>query len=680
MFDGTKRGVRQYSLDGELVKQAVDGAKMGVWQFDISTRTFVWNDSYYEIMGIEKDRHLNFDTISDYIHADDTAYVREALVKSLESKTQYSIQFRITRPNDNRMIWIQSTGDVVINETGTPETMVGTAFDITHIKEAELKAASADRAKSEFLANMSHEIRTPMNGIMGVCDLLAQRDMDASDRELLDVIQRSSNALLTIINDILDFSKIESGQMELNPEAFNLKDSIEDVMALLAHARQTNELDILVRYQPDLPRSFIADGGRIRQIITNIVGNALKFTESGHVLVDVGGETQGQTAQLNIKISDTGIGIPPEQLDSIFDKFKQADGTATRKFGGTGLGLSIAKSFIELMGGTISVESEIDVGSIFNISLNLPISDVEISPARQLPSQENLNILVIDDNEINRSILKEMLSYWTWNCAAASSAKIGLSILRKAQENNVTIDAIILDYQMPEYDGKAFLKTMRSFPEYNDIPVIVLSSVDSADLAAKMRGLGAHSFMTKPPRSSAIFNTINGAVINSKFEEPIKIENTKPRPDQAAEQTYQNESYSADLTRKVDILIAEDNEINQMFVKHMMNEFEWSFEIAENGKLAVETWKKMKPQLIFMDISMPEMNGYEATQAIRDVEKAQGLPRTPIIALTAHAMRGDREKCLEAGMDDYMSKPLSVKKMNACLNDWLGEGRDKKSA
>ena len=181
MFDGTKRGVRQYSLDGELVKQAVDGAKMGVWQFDISTRTFVWNDSYYEIMGIEKDRHLNFDTISDYIHADDTAYVREALVKSLESKTQYSIQFRIARPNDNRMIWIQSTGDVVINETGTPETMVGTAFDITHIKEAELKAASADRAKSEFLANMSHEIRTPMNGIMGVCDLLAQRDMDASD-------------------------------------------------------------------------------------------------------------------------------------------------------------------------------------------------------------------------------------------------------------------------------------------------------------------------------------------------------------------------------------------------------------------------------------------------------------------------------------------------------------------
>jgi len=237
-----------------------------------------------------------------------------------------------------------------------------------------------------------------------------------------------------------------------------------------------------------------------------------------------------------------------------------------------------------------------------------------------------------------------MLSYWTWNCAAASSAKIGLSILRKAQEKNVAIDAIILDYQMPEYDGKDFLKAMRSVPEYHDIPVIVLSSVDSADLAAKMRGLGAHSFMTKPPRSSAIFNTINGAVINSKFEEPIKIENTKPRPDQAAEQTYQNESYSADLTRKVDILIAEDNEINQMFVKHMMNEFEWSFEIAENGKLAVETWKKMKPQLIFMDISMPEMNGYEATQAIRDVEKAQGLSRTPIIALTAHAMREDREK------------------------------------
>ena len=657
------------NLNGELVKLAVNSAKMGVWQLDIESQDIIWNQALYGLMGLPTDQPINYNTITELIHEEDIVRVKGSVAQSIAEGAQYSIEYRVIRPDTGKTIWMNFTGNVIKDKNGKAKTMVGTGYDITHLKEAELKAESSDRAKSEFLANMSHEIRTPMNGIMGVCDLLMHRDMASSDIELLSIIQRSGDALLTIINDILDFSKIESGQMELSPEPFDLKSSIEDVTALLANAKNDNGVDVLVRYQPDLHSNFTGDGGRIRQVITNILGNAIKFTKEGHVLVDVGGRTKNGIASLDFSITDTGIGIPPEKLDVIFDKFRQADNSTTRRFGGTGLGLSIARSFIELMGGELKVESEVGVGSAFSFTIDLPIHTDTQALAPSRITQQDLNVLVVDDSDVNRDILKEMLNHWNWDCALAPSAKKGLSALQKAYENNINIDLVILDYQMPDHDGKDFLKVMRAHSRFDHIPVIMLSSVDSHELALRMKNMGAAGFMTKPTRSSALFNMINDVVHSGTLADITEADkNARNRITQTLESTPKGPSQDENA---VDILIAEDNEVNQMFVHHAMDEFDYKYKLVENGKLAVEKWKLLKPKLILMDISMPELNGYEATQTIRDLEKAGGLERTPIIAVTAHAMKSDKQKCLDAGMDDYLSKPLSVSKLRDSLKTWL---------
>jgi len=541
------------------------------------------------------------------------------------------------------MIWVKQVGQYDKAENGNPARFSGAGIEITHLKEAELRAEQADRAKSEFLANMSHEIRTPMNGIMGITDLLLHRDLSPKDEELLAIIQRSGNALLTIINDILDFSKIESGQMELEAHPFNLKDSIEDVTALLANTKPDNDVDVLVRYAPGLPSSFVGDGGRIRQIITNILGNALKFTEEGHVLVDISGAVADDTASLTFSIKDTGIGILADKVDLIFDKFRQADGSTTRRFGGTGLGLSIAKSFIELMGGELHVESEANVGSNFSFTIDLPVHQCAEQKASDVPNQTNLNILVIDDNQINRGILKEMLQHWQWSCVAVGSAKAGLATLQKASEKNIKIDMVILDYQMPEHDGHDFLKAMRKHSRFDDIPVIMLSSVDSAKLSRVMQNAGAAKFITKPPRSSVLFDSINTIVHGNRLEATENAEFYEElayKPELVQTNDVQAEVAEVDkmAAKQVQVLIAEDNEVNQMFASHAMDEY-----------------------------------GYEATKAIRDIEAAKGLPRTPIIALTAHAMKGDKQDCLDNDMDDYMSKPLSLNELKICIDKWMAD-------
>ncbi len=576
------------------------------------------------------------------------------------------------RPEDGRMIWMNFTGDVFKDENGRAKTMAGTGVDITKLKEAELKAESADRAKSEFLANMSHEIRTPMNGIMGVCDLLMHHDLRPEDQELLNIIQRSGSALLTIINDILDFSKIESGQMEINPEPFNLKDSIEDVTALLASAKKDNGVAVLVRYQPDMPSSFIGDGGRIRQIITNILGNVLKFTEVGHILVDVSGSTEDEISTLTFSVTDTGIGIPADKIGLIFDKFRQADGSTTRRFGGTGLGLTIARSFIRLMDGELMVESEIGKGSTFSFTIDLPVHQEAKRQSKQALSQKKLNILVVDDSSVNRDILKEMMQHWGWSCVTAPSAKAELALLQKADQRNIKLDLVILDYQMPEHDGRDFLAALRKHSKFDHIPVLVLSSVDSADLSRRMKDLGAASFMTKPPRSSVLFDTINN-VVHGQTLKAMNLNSTAGIAGVTREENHINaqDILPPDELNEVEVLIAEDNEVNQMFIRHAMTELGYSFKIVDNGKQAIEKWQLLSPKVILMDISMPEINGFEATQTIRDIERTQSLARTPIIAFTAHAMGGDKKKCLERDMDDYMTKPIALTKLKACIEKWI---------
>jgi len=556
-----------------------------------------------------------------------------------------------------------------------------TVSDISDIKNALLKAETAERAKSEFLANMSHEIRTPMNGIMGMAELLGNCELGYRERDFVNVIERSGNSLLTIINDILDFSKIEVGQLELDPQPFLLRDSIEDVTALLSTQVAVTGIDLLLRVQPGLPTTFVGDVGRIRQILTNIVGNAVKFTSEGHILIDVSGVQNIKTTDLSIRIEDTGIGIEGDKLEHIFDKFSQVDASTTRKFGGTGLGLSIARDLVKLMGGDIAVESIVGKGSTFMINLSLPNHE-NISDARPKGADiAGSTIVVIDDNAVNREILTEQLKYWKCKCVAVKSADIGLNILKAAAAKGVDIDLVIVDYQMPGKDGEDFIRAQKADPAIAAIPAIMLSSVDRSDLQSRMSDLGLSEFMTKPARASRLFDSIGNAISASGKRRLSRSQSPEPQVDNSPSETR---NVSPVQSNHVDVLIAEDNDVNQMYAKYVMEELGLSYKIAANGRIAVEKWKLLSPKAVLMDISMPEMNGYEATGKIREIEKASGLPRTPIIAVTAHSLKGDREKCLQHDMDDYISKPMAIAHLRECLEKWKvlsqAEGQEAKNS
>lgn len=671
----------------------------------------------------------------------------EAVIKHIESRKAHHIE---RRNHDGRDLRVDGS------PLGT-EGWIATYTDISDLKareksleEAMLAAEAAERAKSEFLANMSHEIRTPMNGVMGMAELLATTDLDSKQRMFTDVIVKSGASLLTIINDILDFSKIDAGQMELDPAPFTLAEAIEDVATLVSSKVAEKDLELIVRIDPSLPKTVVGDVGRIRQIITNLLGNAVKFTDQGHVYINVSGETHdqgnGPAANLHFSVEDTGIGIPQEDCERVFQKFSQVDCSATRKHEGTGLGLSIASSLVELMGGEIGVTSEVGKGTTFWFTASLPIEEehMEITP---IPGDlSGARILVVDDNEVNRAILMEQMTAWNFDSATASSGREGLEIMRAAQAGGVELDLVILDFQMPEMTGADVLEEIRNDPALKHTPVLMLTSVDSSQVTKRFNELGAEANLTKPTRSSLLLETITHVIsvnragnlpvakqdaVSAAFADntghhheagPADVAETAPMPPETPlqpvtigdipgpqEQPEQpsaievpavehgplesmnetpeipveavqappgqlpvaTESGAETRTEQLDILVAEDNEVNQIVVRQILEETGASFEIYENGRLALEAFKAAQPRMVLMDVSMPEMNGKEATIAIRQFEEANNLARTPIVGVTAHALKGDKESCLEVGMDDYLSKPVSPNRMVEKVNQWL---------